>query len=310
MFVGGCNPAGTNEVWGGSKATFHAFINSFKEDSEYELIYKTRDDFLVNGEFLLDDFVDFLNSGDISHVDDTGIIEVMFKHGLPAPDVIGPIVRSPIKNYKGWDCCYPKDWFYKAKVIRLNYNEERKNHELVKLIKHGIDTETLKPVNGKFRKYVLWAGMVPRGAKNYPLMEEIMKITKLPQPYEFKIMSMYNVEDYWKVLDETAIFINTSKYESSCCALFEARAKGVATIQPLLLNGVGAHEKAPVQVEYNAEAYRDMILALLSDSEGKTDKNYKYIGAICRNYCVTNASLKNMRDTIAVIYQEVLNEKD
>jgi glycosyltransferase involved in cell wall biosynthesis len=133
-------------------------------------------------------------------------------------------------------------------------------------------------------------------------MEEIMKITKLLEGYEFKVMNKYNVEDYWKVLDETAIFINTSRYESFCCALFEARAKGVATIQPKLLNGVGVHEKAPIQVEYEAEVYRDKILELLKDEK------YKKVGEECREYCVKNASLKIMRDDMTKIYKEVYNE--
>jgi len=296
-FVGGIKPKGIKEIWGGSKATFNSMIKSFINDKEIDFIYKTRTDFNS-----VKECNDFLNSGDISHVDDTGIIATLFLNGYSTPDIIGPIVRSHIKNYYGWHCSYDKEWFYKAKVIRLNYNEERRNHELVNLIRHGVDTNFLKPSDKK-KKYVLWAGMIQRYAKNYELMEEIMKITKLPKGYEFKVMNKYNVEDYWKVLDETAILINTSRYESFCCALFEARAKGVATIQQKLLNGVEIHKKAPVQVEYKVEAYRDKILELLKN------KNYKKVGKECRKYCEENASLKIMRDDIVKIYKEVLNEK-
>lgn len=297
-FVGGVRPHGTKEIWGGSAATFNAFEKAFENDKEFDVNFKTRLDF-PDGV----DLLSFLNEGDISHVDDTGIIQAMFNQGLNAPDVIGPIVRSPIKEYKDWKPLYTKDWFYKAKIIRLNYNEERKNHELVDLIRHGIDTKTIKPKEGKKRKYVLWAGMIQRYAKNYELMEEIMNITNLPEGYEFKVLNRYNVEDYWEVLDETVILINTSRYESFCCALFEARAKGVATIQPLKLNGVGVHEDAPIQVEYTAEAYKEKILELIKDEE------YTKIGKECREYCEETASLKVMRDDVAKYYKQILKEK-
>jgi len=296
-FVGGIKPNSTKEIWGGSKATFNSMIKSFENSKEIDFIYKTRIDFKTFKEFK-----EFLDDGDISHVDDTGIIAQMFIEGSNPPDVIGPIVRSPIKNYLGWECLYPPEWFYKAKVIRLNYNEERKNHELVSLIRHGIDTNYLVPSNKK-KKYVLWAGAKSRYAKNYLLMEQIMNM-KLPRGYKFKVMSGYNVEDYWKVLDETAILVNTSRYESFCCALFEARAKGVATIQSIGLNGDGVHENAPVQVEYNVEEYQKKILELLEN------KNYEKVGKECREYCVKHASLEVMGEDLTKIYKEVYYNKN
>ena len=295
-FVGGIKPNSTKEIWGGSKATFNSMIKSLENSKEINFIYRTRIDFKTFKEFK-----DFLDDGDISHVDDTGVITQMFIEGSDPPDIIGPIVRSPIKRYKGWECLYTPEWFYKARVIRLNYNEERKNHELVSLIRHGVDINYLIPTNKK-KKYVLWAGNKNRYAKNYPLMEQIMNM-KLPRGYKFKIMHNYNVEDYWKVLDNTAILVNTSRYESFCCALFEARAKGVATIQPIGLNGYGVHENAPVQIEYNVEAYQKKILELLEN------KNYEKVGKKCREYCVNNASLEIMGEDLTKIYKEVYNEK-
>jgi hypothetical protein len=302
-YIGGVNPKSISEIWGGSKATFNAFVKSFENDTDVKIIYKARDQFLHNNLFDLHGFNDFIKDADIVHVDDTTILGKMFENNLPPPDVIGPISRSPIKVYKdNWVCPYTKDWFYQSKIIRLNYNEERKNHGLVTLIHHGIDTNFLIP-QPKHRKYVLWAGMIPRAAKNYPLMEEIMRITTLPLGFEWKIMSQYNVSDYWNTLDETAILINTSKSESFCCALFEARAKGVATIQPVLLNGKGIHENAPIQVQYNAESYKEKILDLLSEEK------FIQIGNDCRAYCVETASLKQMRDSFYKIYLEVFKNK-
>lgn len=298
-FVGEANPESENEVWGGSKATFNAFSKSFENDDIFEIRKKDRSEIKTHV-----DIVEHIKNSDISHVDGTNMVMLMYNADIPPPDIIGPIARSPLKHYNsGENPPYTKEWFYQSKVIRLNYNEEKNNKDLVTLIRHGIDTDRLLPTSNPNRKYVLWAGMIPRYAKNYELMEEIMSVTNLPQPYEFKVLSNYNVIDYWKILDETAIFVNTSRYESFCNALFEARSRGVATIQPKLLNGVGVHEDAPVQVEYSATAYRDKILELLDG------KKYFKVGEECRKYCVDTASLRVMRDDIAKVYLSVLEEK-
>jgi len=247
---------------------------------------------------------DFLSGGDISWLDDTGICNKYFKAGHSAPNIIGPITRSPIKDYHGWKSNYPKEWFYKARIIRLNYNEERDNHELVTLIRHGVDTEKLKP-SDKPKKYILWAGDKNRYAKNYNFWLEILANTKLPKGYEFKTLYSYNVIDYWNILDETAIFVNTSLYESFCSALFEAKAKGIPTIYPKNLHGVGVHEKSKLQVEYTPEDFRDTILRLLNDEE-----ELKKLGEENRKYVLENASFKVMRDDIVKVIKEVYNEKN
>ena len=318
-FAGGVNPAGTNEVWGGSKATFNAFIKSFENDPDVDLIYKDRTDFFNKDKsFRLEEFKEYIQDADIVHVDDASLVQEIFKAGLSTPDVLGPIARSPIKVYKDWNSGYTKEWFYKAQVVRLNYNEERQSYinlhefdkgttpdDLITLIHHGIETDMLVPSDTVHkRQYVMWAGMIPRHAKNYQLMEEIMKITTLPEGFKWKIMSKYNVEDYWDALDRTAVFINTSRYESFCCALFEARAKGVATIHPNKLNGPGVHEDAPGQVEYIAEAYRDRILELLKDDL------YIQRGKESRDYCVNTASLKIMRDSFYDVYKKIMDAKN
>lgn len=302
-FIGGIRPLSTEEVWGGTKATFHAIESAFRNDPDIDMQCCPRTDFIIDNVFQPDRYFKYVANCDIIHVDDTSILGDMFKARIKAPDVAGPISRSPIKVYKDWNTVYDREYFYSAKIMRLNYNEERKNHELVTLIRHGVDTDLLRPVVNPDRKYVLWAGMIARPAKNYAMMEKIMEITKLPPPYGFKVMSKYNIGEYWKMLDHAAILVNTSLYESFCCALFEARAKGVATIQPELLNGVGVHENAPIQVKNEPEVYRDMILNLLSE------KSYVEKGDECRRYCVENASLKIMRDDMYGIYRETYGKK-
>lgn len=289
-FIGGRKGDSFGQIFGGTLMTNYCYMKAFENDEDYKIIDKYRPDFKS-----AEEIKEFFKGADITHVDDTAILEMMFKAGMDAPDVIGPISRSPIKDYHGWKSKYDKDWFYKARVIRLNYNEEPNNHELVSLIRHGIDTDLIKP-NPKKKKYVLWAGDIMRDAKNFEMFEEIMAITTLPAGYEWKIMTGYNVEDYWDVLDETAILVNTSKYESFCCALFEAKAKGVITINRRNLQGEGFFEGLDFQTEYNPESYECMITAILSD--GRLEK----LGKESRDYAVKNASLKAMKEDYKKIY--------
>lgn len=298
-FIGGVKPKSEDEIWGGSKATFNAFYKCLENNPDVDIEYKTR----VDCKDILT-VIEFIKDCDILHVDDTSILSMMYENGLKNPDIIGPITRSPIKTYKdNWKSIYTRDWFYKSKVIRLNYSEERSEPELISLIRHGIDTDYLIPNYSKKRKYVLWAGMIDRDAKNYKMMEDIMSITTLPSGYEWRILNKYNVNEYWSLLDETCILINTSKYESFCNALFEARSKGVATIQKILLNGPESHIEAPIQVEYTPESYRDAIIDLLEDNK------YVEVGKECREYCINKAGLNIMMEDITNIYKEAYEKK-
>jgi len=297
-YLGGIKPSGTDKIWGGAISTFNAFQKCFEDDETFKLVCKDRREFKCVSEM-----VDFLDSCSISQVDDPSALIELFKVGYQ-PDVIGPLVRSPVKNYAGWKAPYTPEYFYKSKVIRLNESEERGSEYLdkVNFINHGVDTKTLIPNNSKRRKYVLWAGNKFRDAKNYSMFEEIMKITQLPFPYEFKVMSQYHVEDYWKILDETAILVNTSKYESFCCAVAEARCKRVPVLVRKEFNGKLRFLDQPGQVEYTPEAYSKEILDILNR------KRIEVLGMLNRRYVEKNSSLKVMRDSIAKVYYEVLNE--
>ena len=112
-------------------------------------------------------------------------------------------------------------------------------------------------------------------------------------------MTDYKVSEYWDMLDKTAILINTSYYESFCCALFEAKAKGVATIHKEDLQGAGIHRLSEVQVDYKAEAYCDEIRYLINENLCEV------YGVKNREYVEKYATLKKMRDSIAKIYKEI-----
>jgi hypothetical protein len=288
---------GLNEKWGGTCATNYAILASLAGHPEIELIPRFRNSFCSPGEVW-----EFLDDADVTHVDDTKIIASLFQAGLPAPDIIGPITRSPLKDYQGWLAPYAPEWFYRARVIRLNHSEEVGVRRLVRLIRHGVDTELLRPREGLTRKYVLWAGDTGRHAKNYPLMEEIMQGLTLPDGYEFKVLTDYRVQDYWDLLNETAVLVNTSRYESFCCAAFEAMAKGVPVIWRTGLQG-GVHEAAEIRVDYEAGDYRTAILAALS---GESHLN---LGRAAREYCKANASLKIMGGDMAAVYRDVMESK-
>lgn len=300
-FIGGRFFCNFETPYGGTPMTCHLFRKSFENDTEYKLICKERSDFKTAQEI-----TGFLKQGDISHIDDYSILLLLYEAGLEAPDVIGPIARSPVKAYKDWLPKYAEDWFYKAKVIRLNDGEERNSPRIKEIhyIIHGIDTDYLQPDYSAPKKYVLWAGNHKRYAKNFKMFEDIMAITQLPNGYEFKVLTNYTPEQYWALLDETAILVNTSFYESFCCALFEARAKGVATIQQIGLNG-NQHRFAELQVEYNKDAYKTAILDLLKN------RLYLTYGRLNRNYVMQNCTLNQMRDSYKKVFDsiEVLSRK-
>ncbi|MET3792630.1 glycosyltransferase [Aquamicrobium terrae] len=292
----------TNQVWGGSIATSYNFLRSMELSKRYEVQHIDRRH--IKGPRELYDTLRSTNY-DVLHVDDAGSgLQICYSAGV-LPDVIGPISRAPngVKEYKIggelWESIYTPEWFYQAVVIRLNANEERAPYYKDKYLRisQGVDTEKLRPeTNPRERRYVLWAGDANRPAKNYALIEEIISITVLPEPYEFKVMSGYQVEDYWNTLNDTVILINTSKYESFCAAIFEAKAKGVPTIYRQKLH----NDRFPdgrIQVPYTAEAYRDEILKLLGDPELLEQE-----GRMSRDYCVENASFEVMKNSYEAAY--------
>lgn len=300
---------GTDEVWGGSVATSFNFIESMKLSDRFEVTHVDR-----KGIKTPDDLRSLLAeaSFDILHVDDAGIgAQLCYAAGVQ-PDVIGPISRAPngVKQYriKGeiWDSIYTPEWFYSSVVIRLNANEERAPGyaDKYRTISQGVDTSRLRPpTDASKARYVLWAGDAARPAKNFELMQEIMRITTLPEPYEFKVMSGYKVEDYWDALDEAVLLINTSKYESFCAALFEAKAKGVPTIYRQKLHN-DRFPDGQIQVPYTADGYRDEILSLLGD-KARLEQERKSSRAYCDRY----ASFEVMKNSYEEAYDAALSKR-
>jgi len=300
LFIGGVLK-NFNEIWGGTVATTYAFIESFKQHPKYEVIMFPKANIKS-----LDDIKNIIKTTphDILHVDDTRILELMYD-GKIQPDVIGPITRSPIKTYTDWNAKYTPEYFYKSKIIRLNRSEEYINGldytNKIYFINHGIDTERLIP-SQELKNIILWAGDKNRKAKGFPLWQEILKI-KLPEGYEFQTLSQYTVEEYWKLLDRVKILVNTSLNETFCCAMFEAKSKGIPAIYRKNLHN-GRHLDGRIQVDYDVKSYEEEILKLLNDP-----KYYEEESILSRQYTVDNFSFKRMAETYVQIYDMVINEK-
>jgi glycosyltransferase involved in cell wall biosynthesis len=311
-----------NEVWGGTAATNYIIKRAFENSDKYKLIIRPRTEFFSMEEVRL-----FLESGDISWIDDTSILEKYYESGYKRPDVIGPIVRSPLKKYHGgdWISKIPPEWFYSGKVLRLNEAEEKKstwldtykNHKdfkdvdyikKVSFIRHAVDLDMLKQKFLTERKYVLWAGNVSRDAKNYPLFEEIVKEVEklggLPDGYEFKVLSKYVIGDYYNLLDKTALLINTSKYESFCNVVAEAMSKGVPTLVREKFNGEFMFLDRPIQVKYDAESYAKKILEILNS------KKLEEYQEEARKYAENNFSLNTMREDIEKVFYKIMEIKN
>lgn len=300
VFVGGSNLAGYDQIYGGTPMTVDCILKSFKKDPEYQLTYVDRSEATTR------QILKVVEGADLLHVDDTHTLAEYYKLGI-TPDVIGVISRSPVKTYRdGWEAVYTPAWFYQAEVIRLNRNEEKDTDyvDRIHLIRHGVDLEVLKPVTGEGRNQILWAGNHARPAKNFELYKQIAEITELPPGYTFEFLSQYHLADYWKALEETCIVINTSKWESFCCAMFEAKARGIPVIYKKGLHGKGVHDDCRIQVEYTPEGYRDKIQELLAKPELLLQE-----GKLSREYVEKHATLKQMNQDIRAVYDLALKKK-
>jgi glycosyltransferase involved in cell wall biosynthesis len=310
----------SNEIFGGTAATNYIIKRAFESSEKYKLVIRPRTDFFTMEEVNL-----FLEAGDISYIDDLSILEKYFEKGYKRPLVIGPIVRSPVKVYHGgeWVSKITPGWFYKGKVMRLNEAEEKDSTlreefkdkfpkdffvKKIDFIRHAIDLDLLKPNYQSKRKYILWAGNKSRPAKNYPMFEEIVKEVEklggLPEGYEFRVLSNYVIGDYFNLLDETALLINTSKYESFCNAVAESMSKGVPCLVKEKFNGEYMFLDRPIQVKYDAESYAKKILEILKD------ENLDLYGEQARMYAEKNFSLDIMRQDMEKVFDEVLKIKN
>lgn len=316
-YVGG--PIGNpnnKELWGGVSATNYIIKRAFENSEKYELVMRPRSEFFTIEEVNL-----FLESGDVSWLDETSLLDKYFEKGYKRPNILGPLDRSPVKRYNNgeWRTKYTPEWFYNGKLLRLNEAEEKESTLLdefkgtdyvknISFIRHAIDLETIYPNYNTQKKYILWAGNKSRPAKNYEMFEEIKKEVEklggLPEGYEFMTLNNYVIGDYFKILDETALLINTSKYESFCNAVGEAMSKGVPCLVRENFNGEHMFLDRPIQVKYDTESYAKKILELLNSDE----LNKHQIKA--RKYAEENFSLDTMREDIEKVFDEVLKIKN
>lgn len=310
-----CGKFGVGQIFGGSVATVYAIKKSFEDSTKYELIMRDRNSFKSTEEIFL-----FLNAGDIGWMDETFLTQHLFGNNFPAPDIVGPVCRSPVKNYNRgeWDAFYTPKWFYESTILRLNENEEKevslkpkyKGQDFlsnVDFVKHAIDLDKFKPSKEK-KKYVLWAGQMKRDAKNYPMFQKVVKYIEskggLPEGYEFKAMSGYAIEEYIEALKTAAIVVNTSKFESFCSALGEAMGCGVACILPKKLNGDYMYLDRPTQVPYEVKDYAEAIMEILEK------KQVAKKGKEARKWIEKNCSFKAMRTDIEKVFDKVLEVKN
>lgn len=305
IFLGGVYGKNKDSMWGGTIATSEYFKLSFINDKY--ITFVDRSEIKTGKNYDILKIKNKIKGYDIVHIDDSTLAQIFFLNNIKV-DVIGPITRSPdsVKQYKNkdgtiWKSIYTSDWFYSKKILRLNANEEKIQDFLnkVKYIDHAVPTNILLPDYKKQKKYILWAADDKRYAKNIELGEEIKNITKLPSGYEWKFLKRYNLNDYLNILDETAILINTSRYESFCSALFEAKSKGVPTIYKKQLHN-NRFLDGRIQVSYEAESYKDKILELLSDKNLLENERI-----LSRKYAEDNASLEKMKESILKVYMEI-----
>ena len=295
--------------FGGTTREFYSLINAFKGDKEVEIT--------PCADFDIKKIWEYKANYDVIHSEHMGATREMLKIGLH-PDVIGPTSKSPGKREENWEeweklGINPED-YYKAIVVRNTNAEERIRNtwEKIRYIRLGVDTEGLTSEHSKIAKYVLWAGDACREAKNFQMFLDIMKITTLPNGFQWKVLSGYKLKDYIGVLKNTSLLINTSLNETFCFAMFEANAKGVPSIYKKGLHNPQGHKdlrefhpEKRIQVEYTPEAYRDKILTLLNNPALLEIER-----RLSRKYVVNNASYEIMKEDFKKIYKEVYDKKN
>lgn len=315
-YVGGAiGEPGKGQIFGGTAATNYAIKKAFENSDKFELQMKMRSDFEN-----IHEVKKYLDGGNVSWCDETGLLGSLYEAGYDRPDIIGPISRSPVKRYNNgeWRAQYTPEWFYSGPVMRLNEAEERekilldefKGQDFVKnitFIRHGIDLELMK-AKKMDRIYILWAGSASRPAKNYQMWLDIQQqvnlLGGLPLPYKFKTMSGYSVDDYWDTLNETALVVNTSIYESFCCAVAEARSKGAGALVRENFNGKIVHLKQPGQTKYESEEYAKKIIELCNN-----EKKIKKLQKDSLNYVKKNCGLDSMHDDIGEVITNIFKKK-
>jgi len=291
-----------NKEFGGTTREFYSIYNSLKDNKEVELTLCT--------DFDMNKLEEYRKNYDIIHCESN---EIYFKMLLNDfyPDVIGPTLKSPFKNptsKKQWtDIGLNPNDFFKSIVIRNTNAEERieESWKKINYIRLGVSTEEFDWKIETPKRWVLWAGDVCREAKNFQMMWDIMKMTKLPKGYDWKVLSGYNLKQYLNTLRYTALLINTSFNETFCFAMFEANSCGVPSIYPKGLHNPNSHKDTKefhphkrIQVEYTPESFSKKILELLSDND-KFNKERK----LAREYVDENASYKQLSDDLIKIYK-------
>jgi glycosyltransferase involved in cell wall biosynthesis len=164
-----------------------------------------------------------------------------------------------------------------------------------------VDTDELVPRPDIQKRHILWVGQPNRHAKGYDLWCEVIDGFD-PSPYTIVELLNYTPDDYWAALDSAAVLVNTSRYESFCSAIAEARAKGVPVLHMAGLHGPDVQEDAPWTVADRAPANWRYALHEFIDQPVEERVAMKHAS---RDYALANMTLKHMHDDIADVYREV-----
>jgi len=259
---------------------------------------------------------------DVVHCDNPDILTALLKRSF-VPDVIGARPWAPCKFYRNLDGYYkypgyeedPDRLYDDAVWVRNNFQEERFKPPLLKkirVVQPCVEAdEIFPPADQPFsaRRYVLWAGGKQRIEKNWPLMERIMQSYSLPAPFEWLVLEDYTIEEYLEVLDQTALMVYTSKYESFGFQLFESWAKAVPTIYPAGLWGkiafYGCGGISLGQEEYRVEGYCKAL-----DTFFKMDhKQRELLGRASREHVLRDFTPARMGRELKLIYAQVSEAK-
>lgn len=272
-------------------------------------------------EYRSDEAMSLERSNDVIHCSNPTILTALLERGS-VPDVIGVHAYAPSKRYRELGGYYqypgyendPDRLYDDATWIRSNFQEERFRPRLLKkirVVQPCVEVDEILPRTKPFsaRRYILWAGGKGRVEKNWSMMEQIMRQIELPDYLEWKVLTDYAIEDYFEVLDQTALMVFTSKYESFGFQLFEAWAKAVPTIYQRSLWGripFGGCGGLPVSGEdYSVRGFCEKLEAFLRLDVEEQER----LGLASRQAVVNDFAPRRMGRELKTIYTQILEAR-
>jgi len=302
--------------WNEYKSVIGNFIETLCNKKKYEFNVKFPSDFED-----IDEIKEYLSKADISWVDEESTLQKLFNSGDERPDVIGPLVKSPVKMYGSpfWESIYSSEWFYSGTVLRFNNLDEDKLklkpeidkltnwEEKITIIPSIVNTSKYKYF-GKQKKYILWAENASDKSKRFDIFKEIkLEIRRdggVNNDVEFRQMSNFNLDNLIEAFKETRVYVCTHSEEKSNYNVNLARAMGVPVVMRSFFNGSKTDNTQPIIIEPSISSFVKKIKEISNNNEQFIKES-----KIAREYALKNNKKGYLYKSLNTIFAEINKSK-